>query len=56
MPRLINSNHRTYKRRGVSHTPRPFQGSSRHQTPQVRKHWRDSTDYIAFPLDIDGET
>jgi len=50
MPKLINSNHRTYKRRGVPHTPRPVRGRSTgrrnmHQTPKVRKHWRDSTDY-----------
>jgi len=50
MLKLINANHRAYKRRGVPHTPRPIKGQQTskrklHQIPNVRKHWRDSNDY-----------
>lgn len=53
MPKLINSYHRTYKKKGVPRTPHPVLGlltrrgvpRNIHQTPKVRNHWRDSTDY-----------
>ena len=50
MAKLINPNHRAYKKRSVPRTPQTPRGQQTskqkaHQPPKVQNHWRDSTDY-----------